>query len=434
MNYNKYLNSQEFLENSSKRIPVCIVVDCSGSMKEMDGTSKSRIDRVNDGIKLFYEGIAKNNRAKKSVDVLIIQVGNEATILRDFSSTEKKPPKLKFLHEKNNLIEGINLALNKLEERKKIYRAANIDYYQPWLLIMSDGGVSRELSKISFKAIQKETKRLEESGKLSVFPIYVQGKPVLLPNGTYKPINPDTYNKRRLAMSEFSNNPKRLIDIDLADSKSFEDLFQFLHKSASSVANHKGIIYDEKYGSFKNEINASKDNGGVVELYNYQEAMVDAQHTYVAVTEEFNDESFERSESEKLDKEMKKILEERHTAKIFKEKINVAEAKRKKRIKIDVVVNGKRVFPEKKYIDEKLQILINLNNNDKIVLLNDDSKVIYDEYFHSDGYYKFLIDENNIDVLKISNEKNKLGESCQPKHMNEEIQKIIDKLSKWDRI
>ena len=41
MENNKYINSQEFVDNVAKRIPVCIVVDCSGSMREFDNTDKS---------------------------------------------------------------------------------------------------------------------------------------------------------------------------------------------------------------------------------------------------------------------------------------------------------------------------------------------------------------------------------------------------------
>ena len=232
--FNKYLNSQEFVNNNTKRIPVCIVVDCSGSMKEYDGTNKTRIDRVNDGIELFYEKIRENIKTKKSVDVLIIQVGNEAKIIKNFSGTEKNPPKLNYLNEKNNLTEGVSLALDKLDERKKIYFAANIDYYQPWILIMSDGGLNKSFKKKEFRQIQQEVRNREMNCKLSVFPIYIQGKPMWNElEQKFVPIKPETYEERLTLMSEFSNSKERLINIDLADSSAFDGLFQFLHKSVN---------------------------------------------------------------------------------------------------------------------------------------------------------------------------------------------------------
>jgi len=234
MQSKKYLNSREFVDNNAKRMPICIVVDCSESMKEYDGTSKTRIDRVNDGLALFYEKLRNNRFTKYSVEVLLIQVGNNAKVFRDFSLTDSNPTKLNYLMEKNNLTEGVSLALDKIDERKEIYKAACIGYYQPWLIIMSDGGLNQEFSKNDFRMIQQEVRDREFHRRLSVFPVYVQGKPFWDNyKCEYTPIKPEAYEDRLKLMSEFSRDGKRFINVDLTDKNVFDNLFKYLYEKIS---------------------------------------------------------------------------------------------------------------------------------------------------------------------------------------------------------
>ena len=431
MNYNKYLNSQEFVDNNAKRIPVCIVVDCSGSMKEYDNTSKSRINRVNDGIDLFYDGVRKNPRTKRAVDVLIIQVGNNANVISEFTNTDISPPKLQYLAEKNNLTEGIELALEKLDERKQIYKSANIDYYQPWLLVMSDGGVNREFSKFDFRKAQDEVRKREADGKLSVFPIYVQGKPVWnIHEQKYNPIKPETYDQRLELMASFSNNKDRLINIDLDDGRSFEDLFQFLHKSASSVANNKGIIKDSKYGNFQQSY--SNNVNDMVELYEYKEIQP------VEIVEEIQDvddykTADELQRQQQLEQErIEQARKELEINSIY----NVEEVHVTIPIKnsIDMLVNGSKAFPIKKNEGGKIVLTIQLRNDDRVALIKNNSSIIYDKVFHSDGKYEFVISDNNVDVTKCESRGNTSDKNQRIKNINKEIEDVIYNISNWDKI
>ena len=61
------------------------------------------------------------------------------------------------------------MALELLEKRKEEYRSKGVDYYQPWLVLMTDGspnGSTRELER----AVQR-TEELVRAKKLTVFPI-----------------------------------------------------------------------------------------------------------------------------------------------------------------------------------------------------------------------------------------------------------------------
>lgn len=429
MNYNKYLNSQEFVDNNAKRIPVCIVVDCSGSMKEYDNTSKTRIDRVNDGISLFYNEIRKNPKTKRAVDVLIIQVGNNATIINDFASTDVNPPKLRYLVEKNNLTAGINLALEKLDERKQIYKSANIDYYQPWLLIMSDGGVNNEFRKNLFDKVQEEVRDREINEKLSVFPIYVQGKPIWDRNKhKYVPIKPETYNQRLELMASFSKNKDRLINIDLANGKSFEDLFQFLHKSASSVANNKGIINDEKYGNFQQSYSVNNK----IKPYKYKEIQrVDDVDETPKVDEFKVAEELKRKqqlEQEQIEQARKELLNNS-----YQEKQQIIVTKPIKNY-IEMLINGTKAFPIKENKDGKIILTIQLKVNDSVAIVKNTSSTIFNDIFSADGKYEFTITDNSVEVNKKESSSDTNDKKERIKNMNKEIEDIICDISDWDKI
>jgi uncharacterized protein YegL len=69
--------------------------------------------------------------------------------------------------------EAVNLALDCLDNRKKEYQNRGVDYFQPWLVLMTDGepnGAANELER----AVQR-TQDLVNSKKLAVFPIGIGG-------------------------------------------------------------------------------------------------------------------------------------------------------------------------------------------------------------------------------------------------------------------
>lgn len=160
------LKLEDLVNNPTARIPVCLCLDASGSM---DGKP---IRELNEGIKLFYDAIEEDEIAKYSAEISIVKFGGEATCIEQFSSVENKEDIRKL-----NAIggtpmgEAVNIALDLLEDRKKEYSNNGVDYYQPWLVLMTDGqpnGLKRELER----AIERVNKLVEE-GKLTVFPIAI---------------------------------------------------------------------------------------------------------------------------------------------------------------------------------------------------------------------------------------------------------------------
>ena len=247
------------------------------------------------------------------------------------------------------------------------------------------------------------------------------------------PISPETYDMREKIMSEFSNQGmSRLINIDLADSSAFEKLFQFLHKSASSVANNGGIIKDANYGNFEQSYgNAINISSG--ELYDYEDP--------VGYEESDMYEELEKNRKiiEEFDK--KKALEKEEIAKLRKAlskktKANTNDIEIKpQRVITEIFINQTKSFPIKKYDGNNVTLSIRLVKGDKVSIVRNGSNVIYEMSARVDNKYHFVVDENNVvQVLQDEIKSQSIAKNKKIEVLNQEIQTLIETIPNWDDI
>lgn len=180
----------DLTDNPTPRVPICLCLDTSGSMYEIiggnytytgltyeeDGKTYSqvtggitRLDELQEGIKLFMNAIQEDDMAASAADICIVTFDNSAQCLLPFADIHKQQIPTLTAKGDTAMGEGVNLALNLLEQRKKEYRDSGVDYYQPWLVLMTDGvpnGSASELDSAARRAADMVNAR-----KLSVFPI-----------------------------------------------------------------------------------------------------------------------------------------------------------------------------------------------------------------------------------------------------------------------
>lgn len=186
------LRKQDLVENPTARVPICLCLDTSGSMgfiidpENTKSTNRtivvdgetceiveggvSRIEKLQEGIQSFYDAIRNDKIAKYSAEIAIVTFDDTAKCVLDFANIERQTeiPDLEPNGE-TAMGEGVNLALDLLEKRKKEYQDAGVDYYQPWLVLMSDGCPTGDT--LELKRAQKRIKDLVDAKKLTVFPI-----------------------------------------------------------------------------------------------------------------------------------------------------------------------------------------------------------------------------------------------------------------------
>ena len=164
MDNNLLLRKEDLINNPTARVPVCLCLDTSGSM---DGIP---IKELNEGVSLFYKEIREDETALYSAEVSVVTFGGIAQCITDFASLKLEPnAPILSANGLTPMGEAVNMALDLLEQRKQDYKDSGVDYYQPWLVLMTDGapnGDSRELSQAISRTVELVNKK-----KLTVFPI-----------------------------------------------------------------------------------------------------------------------------------------------------------------------------------------------------------------------------------------------------------------------
>lgn len=164
MDNNSLVRLEDLVNNPTARVPVCLCLDTSGSMGGMP------IDELNEGVRLFYEAIREDETALYSAEVSVITFGGYAQCIVDFASLEVQPnaPTLT-ANGMTPMGEAVNMGLDLLEQRKGEYKDRGVDYYQPWLVLMTDGEPNDDSAELS-RAINRTVDAVNQR-KLTVFPI-----------------------------------------------------------------------------------------------------------------------------------------------------------------------------------------------------------------------------------------------------------------------
>lgn len=203
---NDLLRIQDLVENPTPRVPICLCLDTSGSMGAVEGDcvptgekifedgrewnlvtgGKSRINELIKGVKLFYDAIRNDETAVYSAEICIVTFDSQARCLVDFSSIDhqKDMPNL-VAHGDTVMGEGVNLALDLLERRKQEYKDKGVDYYQPWLVIMTDGAPNGNENEYN-RAVQRTVDMINLK-KLTVFPIAIGDETDLVALNNFSP-------------------------------------------------------------------------------------------------------------------------------------------------------------------------------------------------------------------------------------------------------
>lgn len=152
------LRQEELIDNPTARVAVALVLDTSYSM------NGAPIDELNRGVSKFFEETLSNEIARFSAEVCIVRFGGTADIELDFRSIEEQNVPTFSASGGTPMGEAVCKALESLNTRKLEYQNAGVDYYQPMMVIMSDGSPTDSITRA-----EQEVAALVNNKKLSVF-------------------------------------------------------------------------------------------------------------------------------------------------------------------------------------------------------------------------------------------------------------------------
>lgn len=207
MNELMKIGVEDLFDNPTPRVPVVLCLDCSGSMMG------EPIKELNAGVKTFYQAINEDEIARFSAEICIVTFG-PVQLGADFATLDVRPqPPVLSASGNTPMGEAVKLSLDSLERRKELYKESGVDYYQPWLVLMTDGkpyGGSLELLNQQVNRVTN----MVESRKLTVFPIGIGSEADM---GTLQRFSP-------------GRSPLRLQGLK------FSEFFSWLSKSVSRVS------------------------------------------------------------------------------------------------------------------------------------------------------------------------------------------------------
>jgi uncharacterized protein YegL len=154
----------EFI-NTAQRLACILLIDASASMS--DG---GKIDQVNEGIRTFVNEVRNDEIASHHVDLAIVSFGDEVTLVHDFLCVGewKDAPVL----ETNGLTPmgtAILKSLELLETRKAEYKTNKINYFRPWIFLLTDGAAT------DAEAMEEAVNRLAEARARRSITVFAMG-------------------------------------------------------------------------------------------------------------------------------------------------------------------------------------------------------------------------------------------------------------------
>lgn len=153
----------------SRKVPICLLLDRSGSMSERDGTRDAKIEELNRNVASFITYVRNDPRASKICDLCIISFASEVRVDCGYSSIQDvRMPYLK-AEGGTALGHAVDKAVELLEIRRRYYRDNNIEHFKPIMLIMTDGQPTE--SEDFYRAAAQRFSDRVRNKEFKVFPV-----------------------------------------------------------------------------------------------------------------------------------------------------------------------------------------------------------------------------------------------------------------------
>lgn len=197
-----------FFDDSANNMLSCVLLlDVSMSMMTNIAPDFKRLDALNAGLHVFQTEIQDDVYAREHVDVALMTFGSNIEVVQDWIiAKDLSVPTLK-ANGSTPLAEAFVNAVDMCEKRKAHYIKDGIDYYRPWIIIISDGQPTS--SPDVWKRAVNTATEVRDKKKAFVTCVAIDGCP------TDK-------------LKQLSASPEMTCELS---SHSFKEFFQWLSKS-----------------------------------------------------------------------------------------------------------------------------------------------------------------------------------------------------------
>lgn len=182
-----YLDQAEFADNPEPRCPVVLLLDTSGSMQGKP------IQELNEGLRAFSDALKIDRLASLRVEVAVVAFGGKVRLLdvrgqprlgsemipynphalaprtltkeipfdatRAFVTVDQFQPPFLRANGETPLGEAVLRSLALLRERKEIYKQNGLDYFRPWMFVITDGKPTDRNWEAAAEQVKQEENR-----------------------------------------------------------------------------------------------------------------------------------------------------------------------------------------------------------------------------------------------------------------------------------
>lgn len=130
--------------NAEMKCPLVLVLDRSASMEG------DPIKELNRGLKIFQTQIQNDEVAAARLEVAVVSFSNDVRIERDFSLFENTAiPDIQAAGG-TDLASGVLEAITRIEARKAWYKEQGLQYYRPYIVVITDGYPTSSKERIDY--------------------------------------------------------------------------------------------------------------------------------------------------------------------------------------------------------------------------------------------------------------------------------------------
>ncbi|TVQ17978.1 MAG: VWA domain-containing protein [Bacteroidetes bacterium] len=134
----------ELAPNAEMKCPLVLVLDRSSSMQG------APIKELNRGLKIFQTQIQNDEVAAARLEVAVVTFASDVKIDRDFSLFENTAIPTIEAYGNTDMASGIQEAILRVEARKAWYKEQGLQYYRPYIVLMTDGCPTSDERSIEF--------------------------------------------------------------------------------------------------------------------------------------------------------------------------------------------------------------------------------------------------------------------------------------------
>lgn len=145
------LDLVQLAENPDPRAPCLLLLDTSASM------GGEPIAALNEGLQVFKRDLMTDQLARRRVEIAVMTFGSGGVReIQNFVTAEQwNPPQLS-AGGSTPMGEALRRGLELLRERKDMYRNAGLQYFRPWVFLISDGEPTDQIDEAARAARQED--------------------------------------------------------------------------------------------------------------------------------------------------------------------------------------------------------------------------------------------------------------------------------------